>query len=147
MTLGALLDAGLPFEDLRRALGSLAVDGYHVHTDRVLRAGVSATKFSVHEHAGAAATHAATAGGHDPHSDHDRHQHSREHIHGHSLEHVREHPHEHVHEHSDEDADGHGRAHGHSHRSLAEIFTLIDTSALSPAGRDRARALFQRLAE
>ena len=55
MTLGALLDAGLPLEELRRALGSLAVDGYHVHADRVLRAGVSATKFSVHEHAGAAA--------------------------------------------------------------------------------------------
>ena len=44
MTLGALLDAGLPFEDLRGALGSLAVDGYHVHADKVLRAGVSATK-------------------------------------------------------------------------------------------------------
>jgi hypothetical protein len=52
MTLGALLDAGLPLEDLRRALGSLTVGGYHVHATRVLRAGVSATKFSVHEHSG-----------------------------------------------------------------------------------------------
>ena len=31
--------------------------------------------------------------------------------------------------------------------SLPEIFKLIDQSALSPAGRDRAKALFQRLAE
>ena len=35
----------------------------------------------------------------------------------------------------------------HSHRSLAQIYGLIDKSALSSAGRDRAKALFQRLAE
>ena len=51
MILGALLDAGLPFEELRRALGSLAVDGWDVSVDRVLKTGVSATKFRVHEHA------------------------------------------------------------------------------------------------
>ena len=47
MVLGALLDAGLPLEELRRALGSLAIDGASVSASRVLRAGVSATKFSV----------------------------------------------------------------------------------------------------
>lgn len=51
MILGALLDAGLPFEELKRALGSLAVEGWDVSVDRVLRTGVSATKFRVHEHA------------------------------------------------------------------------------------------------
>src|SRR5262249_60589235 len=35
----------------------------------------------------------------------------------------------------------------HSHRSLAQIYGLIDKSALSSAGRDRAKALFQRLGE
>ena len=48
MVLGALLDAGLPLDDLRRALGSLAVDAA-VSATRVLRAGVSATKFIVEE--------------------------------------------------------------------------------------------------
>ena len=38
MVLGALLDAGLPMPALKGALGSLAVDGYHVHAERVLRA-------------------------------------------------------------------------------------------------------------
>ncbi len=47
MVLGALLDAGLPLEELRRALGSLAIDGASVSASRVLRAGVSATKFNV----------------------------------------------------------------------------------------------------
>lgn len=97
MVLGALLDAGLSLDELTGALGSLAVSGYSVRADRVLRAGVSATKFVVE----------------------DRHKHTG-HTHG---------------------------AHQHQHRTLAEIFALIDRSALSATGRDRARALFGRLAE
>ncbi len=50
MILGALLDAGLPFDELKRALGSLAVDGWEVSVDRVIKTGVTATKFRVHEH-------------------------------------------------------------------------------------------------
>jgi uncharacterized protein (TIGR00299 family) protein len=49
MILGALLDLGLPLDDLRSALGSLAIDGATVSASRVLRAGVSATKFNVEE--------------------------------------------------------------------------------------------------
>ena len=51
MILGALLDAGLPFEELKRALGSLAVEGWDVSVDRVIKTGITATKFRVHEHA------------------------------------------------------------------------------------------------
>ena len=51
MILGALLDAGLPFDELKRALGSLAVEGWDVSVDRVVKAGVTAAKFRVHEHA------------------------------------------------------------------------------------------------
>src|SRR5437899_7197175 len=69
MALGALLDAGLPFDELKTALGSLALGDAHVHARKVLRAGVSATKFSVHEHAGGGAPHA-----HDSH-DHEQHVH------------------------------------------------------------------------
>jgi len=74
MAHGALLDAGLPLDDLRRALGSLALGDAHVHAQRVLRAGVSATKFSVHEHAHPHAPHEHTHdhghAGHDHHHDH-----------------------------------------------------------------------------
>jgi len=45
MILGALLDLGLPLDALRGALGSLALEYGDVSADRVLRAGVSATKF------------------------------------------------------------------------------------------------------
>jgi len=91
MVLGALLDAGLPFESLKAALGSLALDGCDVNVRRVVRAGVSATKFVVQEN-------------------------------------------------GEENS-------AHRHRHLAGIFKLIDGSALSPEGRDRAKAMFQRLAE
>jgi hypothetical protein len=108
MTLGALLDAGLPLDELKRALGSLALGDAHVHAERVLRTGVSATKFNVHEH---------------------KHDHTHHHDHG---SHDAHEPHDHDHQ---------------AHRSLPEIFTLIEGSSLSPAGRARAKALFQRLAE
>jgi uncharacterized protein (TIGR00299 family) protein len=67
MVLGALLDAGLPLDDLRRALGSLAVDREAVWTERVTRAGVTATKFHVRgEDRPADQPH----GHHDHHHDH-----------------------------------------------------------------------------
>jgi uncharacterized protein (TIGR00299 family) protein len=125
MVLGALIDAGLPMARLKEALGSLAVDGYHVHAERVLRAGVSATKFVVHEDG---ARDSGLAAHHDHHHDHDHHHHE----HGH---------------HHDHEPQATSQGHSHPHRSLAEIFALIDRSALSAAGRDRAKALFLRLAE
>ncbi len=130
MALGAMLDAGLPLEELRRALGSLTVSGCHLHAERVLRANVSATKFIVHEHEhpGGSAEHSHAHAGHPAESA----QHSAG-----STQHPGgsiEHPTGSLHHHRD-------------HRSLPEIFALIDTSALSSGGRDRAKAMFQRLAE
>src|SRR4029079_838712 len=49
MILGALLDLGLPLDGLREALGSLAIEYGEVTTERVSRAGVSATKFRLIE--------------------------------------------------------------------------------------------------
>jgi uncharacterized protein (TIGR00299 family) protein len=139
MVLGALLDAGLPLEDLKRALGSLAIDGYAVSAERVLRAGVSATKFRVHEQ-DPTASDAKHAGGSVPqHPTASVPEHPTTHSHDHG------HHHDHSHHHDHESHDPHD--HAHPHRSLPEIFALIDRSALSGQGRDRAKELFQRLAE
>jgi pyridinium-3,5-bisthiocarboxylic acid mononucleotide nickel chelatase len=119
MILGALLDAGLPLDDLRRALGSLGV-GHELRVTKVLRAGLSATYVQVIE---------------TGHGDH-----AHEHSHGHSHEHQHRHEHEHSHEHQHS-------APAHVHRSLADITHLISHSALSSAGKARAVALFRRLAE
>src|SRR5215204_1221243 len=80
MVLGALLDAGLPLEELRGALGSLALDGADVSATRVLRAGVSATNFTVTEHGAPA----HSQGG--PNHTHE-HAHEHDHSQGHSHPH------------------------------------------------------------
>jgi pyridinium-3,5-bisthiocarboxylic acid mononucleotide nickel chelatase len=122
MVLGALLDVGLPLEELRTALGSLAIEGHwHVHADRVLRAGISATKFTLHDH--------AHAGRHEhpehPHPEHQHPGHSGHQGHAGHAEHT-----------------GH-----HEHRSLAEIEQAIGRSGLSATARQRAIDLFRRLGE
>jgi pyridinium-3,5-bisthiocarboxylic acid mononucleotide nickel chelatase len=63
MILGALIDLGLPLPALRDALGSLAIEYGEVTADRVTRAGVSATKFRLVEHA----TDASAGGSHKHH--------------------------------------------------------------------------------
>jgi uncharacterized protein (TIGR00299 family) protein len=148
MVLGAFLDAGLPFDDLKRALGSLAMPGYGITAERVLRAGVSATKFSVHEHGHHAHAHEhehAPAHSHEHgHAHDDGHSHNHGHDHDHDHGHGHRHEHHQHHEHPD-DPEPHD--HHEAHRTLPEIFALIDQSALSPSGRDRAKQLFHRLAE
>jgi uncharacterized protein (TIGR00299 family) protein len=113
MALGAMLDAGLPLDELKGALGSLAVSGLDVSAARVLRAGLSSTKFIVHEHP----EHPAPSPQHGT-----RHQ-------APGTRHPDDHP-----DH-------------HPHRHLPAIFKLIDQSSLSAAGRNRAKGMFQRLAE
>ncbi len=132
MIVGALLDAGLPFDELKRALGSLAVDGWDVSVDRVIKTGVTATKFRVHEHAPSHAhAHAdsskAGAHSHDHHHDHPLSQ-------GHTHAGAASHDHSHDHHHA-------------PHHSLKEITAAIRRSALSEAGKGRAIAMFRRLAE
>src|SRR5512142_969083 len=78
MILGALIDAGLPLEELEAALQSLMIPGYRLTADRVLRSGLSGTKFRLHEGA-----HGHT---HDEGHEHEPgHGHGHEHPHGHST--------------------------------------------------------------
>jgi uncharacterized protein (TIGR00299 family) protein len=95
MVLGALIDAGVPLAEVRRALGSLAIDPDAVWTETVVRTGIRATKFCVRGEAGKPHTH----------------------------------------------------THHEPHRTLGEIGALIDGSALSVAGKARAKGLFCRLGE
>jgi len=50
MTLGALIDAGLSFDDLRAHLAMLNVPGYALSIERLSKHGISGTKFHVQVH-------------------------------------------------------------------------------------------------
>ena len=129
MVLGALLDAGLPLDALKDALGSLALSGYEVRADRVVRGGVAATKFRLLEQ---------TRADHPPHSHHhDGTADGRQ---------------AHAHGHDGHDHDEASRPHSHPdhadhHHSLADITARIEGSRLSTAGRRHATHLFERLAQ
>ena len=141
MILGALIDAGVPLADVRQALGSLAISPESVWTERVIRAGVSATKFCVTgEHPADHAHDHEHGHGADHHHDHHTHTHHHGHDHRHDDGHDHaQAPHTHAHETLHHHAEG--------HRTLAEIYRLIDGSALSGVGKDRAKQLFERLGE
>jgi pyridinium-3,5-bisthiocarboxylic acid mononucleotide nickel chelatase len=98
MTVGALLDLGLPIERVRDAVSLLGLDGVEVWAERTQRCGIAATKFQVR-------------------------------VHG-------RHP----------DAP-HAADHHDGHRPYASIRDLIAASALEPLVRERALAVFARLAE
>ena len=83
MILGALLDAGLPIDELKKALGSLAVEGWDISADRVLKTGVSATKFKVNEH-----VHSHVHPHSHSHHDHDHRHDAGSHAPHHSLKEI-----------------------------------------------------------
>jgi len=120
MILGALIDAGLPIEELRTALGSLALEGVRIEAGPTQRSGIGATSFSV--------INEAETG---RHTQDDGHAHGPGH-----------HPHHHDGHHHGDDHD-----HDHAHRGLGEIFGVVDRSALSTASKARSKQLFRRLAE
>lgn len=47
MVLGALIDAGLPLDILKKGLSSLAIHGYKLSAEQVKRSSITATKFTV----------------------------------------------------------------------------------------------------
>ncbi|MCZ6793036.1 MAG: nickel pincer cofactor biosynthesis protein LarC [Planctomycetota bacterium] len=133
MTLGALLDAGLPLGELETGLRSLAVEGFRLEVSQVQRGELRATRLRVVVEGPPAPRE---PGEQLPSDDHD-------HSHGHS--------HDHSH--------GHGHASGVSasgktagscgppRRNLRDILRLIDESRLPGAVQESATAVFRRLGE
>jgi pyridinium-3,5-bisthiocarboxylic acid mononucleotide nickel chelatase len=120
MFIGALIDLGVDARKLERELEKLGLDGYHLHVGRRQKSGIEGVKFDVHLA--------------------DAHDHGHHHVHGH------EHDHDHEHHHHD-----HGDEHEHHHhddsRTFTEIKKLITKSKLSPWVKQKAVAVFQRIAD
>ena len=154
MIIGALLDCGADFDTLNTAMKGLGVEGLHVHAKKIVKAGITATKFDVHGH-----DH-----GHDHHHHHDHdhghshshnHDHHHHHDHNHGHSHSHSHSHDHDHHHHDHDHGhehhhhdhGHDHHHDHPHRGLKEINEIIDKADLPEAVKAASRETFQRIGE
>jgi uncharacterized protein (TIGR00299 family) protein len=137
MFLGALLDVGVELRDLERELGALKLEGYHVHCARGQKLGIEGVKFDVH------------VGDHDH-----EHEHEHEHAHAHHHHHHEHgdhshghhhHGHEHEHEHGEHEHGEHEHSHHHG-RNFSEIRDLIARSGLSDWVKQKAIAVFHRVA-
>ncbi|MBK9037463.1 MAG: nickel pincer cofactor biosynthesis protein LarC [Myxococcales bacterium] len=132
MTLGALLDLGVPIEAVRDAIKAVGVAPARLSARRVIKAGLAAIDVKV-------ATGGPVWGGHDH-----GHVHPPGHEHGHGHDHA--HGDDAMHAHGDDDAPATGHGHGHDHHHYGEIRARIDSSSLMPEVKRRALDMFDRVA-
>jgi uncharacterized protein (TIGR00299 family) protein len=134
MFVGALLDLGVNFEKFQSELGKLHLAGFHLHVRKAEKCGIQGTKFDVHM-------------AEDHHHEHDEH-------HDHDHHHPHDHGHSHSHTHSQDDPLARlltplkpSPAQPHVHgRGFAEIRTLINSADYSHWVKEKAIAIFSRIA-
>ncbi len=124
MLLAAFLDAGLDRDALERALRGVVADGWTLAPERVVKRGIAATYAGL------------VVPGEDGDEDHRHYPTVAPHHHG---------DHDHGHHHGDGD-------HGHHHagggtRHLADVLAIVERSGLTARQRERASAIYRRLAE
>lgn len=160
MLVGSLIDLGVKLSAIEWELGKLELpDKFHLHANRDQRQNVTGIKFTVHDESQHTCCGHDHGHGHDcGHSHSHSHEHKHEeHSHSHAHEHAHGHDHDHEHHHEEEASDGsefiHEQGHAHSHehahthgRNHEEIRKLITDSALSDFVKQRALAVFQRIA-
>ncbi len=154
MFVGAMLDLGADFDELKRILESSGIPGFKVEMNRVRKAGLDCNSFDVilepgyenHDH-DMEYLHGETYAepeeyeyneqGHHDYDDHDHEQ--GDHDHDHHDEHDHEqgdHDHEHHHDH------GH-----HHHRTLRDVMEIIDSVDMSEYAKALARRIVGVLAD
>ncbi len=136
MTIGALVDAGGDFEQVKKELLKLGIeDEYELTLTKVNKNGITSIKFDV-----VLKEEVNGHGGHDHHHGHTHMHHDhQEHDHFHG-EHSHEHPHNHSH-------DNHGHAHPHDHRAYKDIVKMIQEAGFSEAVEKTALAIFKKIGE
>ena len=154
MIVGALLDAGTPFEQFSAELAKLRLPPYALSADRIVKQGFAATKFNVRSVETGGPIDYTEDDGHA-----DEHGHTREHRHGHAHEHEHSqrpgtavpgtageaHPEQTV-EH-DHGSRHHAHTHHGVHRHLADIREIIESAGIPARAKKNAIEVFTRLAE
>ena len=152
MLLGALLDAGVPFEYLQDEFAKLHLGDYELVFKGVNKSGIQARYFNVllpeeqeHGH-----THGHC---HDhEHGHHHEHEHDHAWMHAHGIAHS--HDHEHLHEencdhghHHEHEQDHHTHHHHHEHRNLHDIEEILEHSELAEEVIAKAKEVFLAIAK
>lgn len=125
MFVGAILDLGLINDEFWSILSKLDFNGVKLREEKVLKAGISSTKFCVETEEGEAL---------EPHAD-DIHSHGHHH-----------HDHGHHHHHGTEES-GHHHHHHDAHRSYKEVVHLISHLNLDEKVKEDAKAVFRLIGE
>jgi len=140
MFLGALIDLGVDAHELEHELEKLPLAGYHFHAVRGRKAGIAGVKVDVHlendhhHHAHDAPERRHVAG--FGHSDHVSRQHAGAPAASEAHAHHAEHGHHHAPDHTHAEA-----------RNFSQIRQMITGSRLSEWVKQKAIAVFQRIAE
>jgi uncharacterized protein (TIGR00299 family) protein len=121
MTVGALLQLGLPLAAVREAVTALGLDGVELAAEQVVRSGITAVKFHVRVHGEPVDEAAAQAAGCG-----DAHEHDSP---------------------PGPPSDPPAHPHPHAHRAYRDIRAQIAGSALAPRVKTLALEVFARLAE
>jgi uncharacterized protein (TIGR00299 family) protein len=138
MFLGALIDAGVPFDRLQETVRALNI-GATLERSRVTRNGIGATKIDV------------LVGGvkdmprEEFHAQKHTHDDGTTHSHTNDLA---KHEHAHTHDHHDHETHGHSHSHdhgAHTHRGLREIREVIKTAVIAENARRIALNAFELL--
>ena len=145
MLLGALVDAGVPFDLLEQTTAALNL-GARLEMRKVSRGGLAGTKVDVIVENDGAAEHDHAHGDAGHVHAHDHHEHSLVHSHEHDP------GHDHAHEHTHADGTVHSHPHSHEHthqphRSLSTILVIIDHAPIADSVKARATRAFQLLGE
>jgi uncharacterized protein (TIGR00299 family) protein len=155
MTLGALIDAGVPVEIIRAALDRVGIGGWRLSANVVVKRGMRAVDVKVDVSSGTDHDHDhAHPHDHDhdhahPH-DHD-HAHPHDHDHAHTHDHDHDHAHTHDHDHDHAHTHDHDHAHTHDHdhgsqRAYRDIRQMIRAADLDAGVLARALDIFDRVA-
>ena len=135
MLLGALVDAGVPFDSLAQTAVALNV-GARLEMRKVMRGGLAATKVDV-----------ITPEGTAPEAEHSHSEHTSE-SHTHEAHSHGEHSHTHTHESPAAELAHKKAEHSHApHRHLSSILKIIQAAPLSDAVKARSTRAFQLLGE
>jgi len=162
MALGALLDCGVPLDELRAALRSLSVEGWELETEPVLKSGIHALKVRIALHGQSDVEEQANhkhgvilKGATRPEGSPEAMAHSVETSGDPSVayrlsqdddEKLERHHHGYAHHHHEHDGHEHHHEHDHHGASMAEIRHLIEKSTFSDRVKQTSLAIFEKIA-